>query len=128
MARLKDVTPTRSKPAKSQLYVDSDLAKLIRRVASAERRELSPLIEEMFVLYLRTEHPEWELDFTGEPPDSKPAKPVPTSYRSGQAAPEISRRTKAPARKERRGQGHRDTGKPIPGADKPGINRRRRKG
>lgn len=57
MARLKDVTPTRSKPAKTQLYVDLDLAKLIRRAASAEQRELSPLIKDMFVLYLRTTHP-----------------------------------------------------------------------
>jgi hypothetical protein len=121
MARLKDVTPTRSKPAKTQLYVDLDLAKLIRRVASAEQRELSPLIEDMFVLYLRTTHPDWELDFTSEPPDSKPAKPVPTSYRSGQAAPEISRRTTG----QRRGRGHESTGKPVPGADQPGITRRK---
>jgi len=108
MPRLKDVTPKRSKPAKSQLYVDSQLAKLIRRVASAERRELSPLIEDMFVLYLRTEHPDWELDFADDD-EATSSKPSTSERRSG----------------ERRGAGYKGTGKPIPGADKPGINRRK---
>jgi len=116
MSRLRDVRTGRSKPAKSQLYVDSNLAKLIRRVASAERRELSPLIEDMFVMYLRTTHPNWELDLTPE------AEPEAEPETEPEATP------KAPARKERRGQGHRDTGKPIPGSAKPGINRRRKKG
>ena len=47
----------------STMKLDADTADLIRRLASYEGKRLSELLNDMLVVYVRTEHPNLELVF-----------------------------------------------------------------
>jgi len=91
---------------KTTIQCSRQIGTLVRRLAGYEGRTMTAMLQRMLEVYVQNVWPDLELVYEAEP----------------EATP------KAPARKERRGQGHRDTGKPIPGSAKPGINRRRKKG
>jgi len=101
MPKLKDISAA-PRQKKASLTVDAATAELVRRVANYEGRskDITGIVNDMLVAYLQQTHPDWELDFADDDPDER---------RSG----------------ERRGAGFKGTGKTIPGADKPGINRRK---
>ena len=54
-----DVEIPEKPAAKSRLYVDEDVANALRKVARAEKMELSPLLEQLLRHWLRTERPQW---------------------------------------------------------------------
>ena len=94
---------SRGKTGKTTLQVDRQIGSLVRRLAGYEGRNLSEMLQRMLEVYITEVWPDLELVY--EEDDSA----SPDERRSG----------------ERRGAGYKGTGKPIPGADKPGINRRK---
>jgi hypothetical protein len=48
-------------PKKARLYVDVDLAKVVRKLARAERLETSGFLEMLVRYWLRSERPQWDL-------------------------------------------------------------------
>lgn len=46
---------------KSRLYIDDDVADALRKVARAERMELTPMIEMLLRYWLERERPKWRL-------------------------------------------------------------------
>lgn len=53
---------------KSSLSVDANLAQLVRKVASAEGRQLTPLIHDMLLEYIERHHRDWKLEFEDRKP------------------------------------------------------------
>lgn len=54
-----DVQIDEEPAAKSRLYVDEDVANALRKVARAEKMELSPFVEQLLRYWLRAERPQW---------------------------------------------------------------------
>jgi len=52
---------------KSRLYIDDDVADALRKVARAERMELTPMIEMLLRYWLERERPLWKLTETRPP-------------------------------------------------------------
>lgn len=50
---------------KSRLYIDDDVAEALRKVARAERMELTPMIEMLLRYWLERERPQWKLVESG---------------------------------------------------------------
>lgn len=50
---------------KSRLYIDDDVAEALRKVARAERMELTPMIEMLLRYWLEHERPQWKLVESG---------------------------------------------------------------
>lgn len=46
---------------KSRLYIDDDVAEALRKVARAERMELTPMMEMLLRYWLERERPQWRL-------------------------------------------------------------------
>lgn len=47
--------------AKTRLFVDEDVANVLRKVARAERMELSPFLEMLLRHWLASERPDWKV-------------------------------------------------------------------
>lgn len=56
-----DVEIDEEPPAKSRLYVDEDVANALRKVARAEKMELSPFLEQLLRYWLEAERPRWRV-------------------------------------------------------------------
>ncbi len=63
MPKLTSVGVPKQNPSKSSIYLDADTADIVRRVATAEGRQLTNVVNDMLVLYLRKTHPKWKLTF-----------------------------------------------------------------
>jgi hypothetical protein len=48
-------------PVKTRLFVDEDVANVLRKVARAERMELSPFLEMVLRHWLAAERPNWKV-------------------------------------------------------------------
>ncbi len=53
---------------KSRLYIDDDVADALRKVARAERMELTPMIEMLLRYWLEHERPKWRVVDSGNRP------------------------------------------------------------
>lgn len=51
---------------KSRLYIDDDVADALRKVARAERMELTPMIEMLLRYWLERERPRWRVVNSGD--------------------------------------------------------------
>jgi hypothetical protein len=47
--------------SKTRLFVDEDVANVLRKVARAERMELSPFLEMLLRRWLASERPDWKV-------------------------------------------------------------------
>ena len=56
-----DVEIAEQPAPKSRLYIDDDVANALRKVARAERMELTPMIEMLLRYWLEHERPQWRL-------------------------------------------------------------------
>jgi hypothetical protein len=56
-----DVDIPNSLSPKTRLYVDEDVANVLRKVARAERAELGPFLEMLLRHWLKTERPNWKI-------------------------------------------------------------------
>lgn len=53
--------PTDESPKQSRIYLDADIADLVRRVASHDGLTLNECIEGCLRAYIAANHPDWEL-------------------------------------------------------------------
>lgn len=51
--------PTRER---SRLILDADIAALIRKIAIAERREITSVVEEAVLFWIETKRPSWTIE------------------------------------------------------------------
>lgn len=70
--RLHAIKFDEEKRSQTNVSVDKDVAKLVRQVARVEGRRISDVVHDMLVLFLRTKHPGWHLEFENE--DAEPKK------------------------------------------------------
>lgn len=56
-----DVDISAPAPTKTRLYVDEDVANVLRKIARAERMELGPFIEMLLRYWLAHERPQWKV-------------------------------------------------------------------
>lgn len=56
-----DVDISAPAPTKTRLYVDEDVANVLRKIARAERMELGPFIEMLLRHWLAHERPQWKV-------------------------------------------------------------------
>lgn len=56
-----DVEIPNELPAKTRLYVDEDVAEVLRKIARAERMELGPFLEMLLRYWVAAERPQWKL-------------------------------------------------------------------
>ncbi len=61
-----DIRIEQPKRPNAQMVIERHVAKLVRKVAKVEGRRLSDVVCDMLILYVKSKHPSWHIEFREE--------------------------------------------------------------